>query len=49
MKNHIIILLKSWISTPLESHTYFSIEILWTTFIPTQHSSIDSMLSEDTQ
>ena len=36
MKFYIIILLKSWMSTPFETHTYFSIEMLWTTFAPRQ-------------
>ena len=32
---------------PFETHMHFSIEMLWTTFAPTQDSSIDPMQSED--
>ena len=37
------ILLKSWMLTPFETHMYFSIEMLWSTFAPTPNSPIDSM------
>ena len=47
MKNHVIILLKSWMSTPFETHTYFSIEMLWTTFALTLDSPIDPMQKGD--
>ena len=48
MKNNIIILLTSWRLTPFQTHTGFSIEMLWTIFTPTQNSPIDLMLTEDT-
>ena len=33
--------------TPFETHIYFSIEMLWSTFTPMQDSSIDPMLKGD--
>ena len=45
----IIILLKSWMYTPLQTHVEFSIEMQWTIFRPTQNFPIDSMLTDETQ
>ena len=47
MKNHVIILLKSWISTPFKTQMYFSLEIIWTIFAPKQDSPIDPVLTGD--
>ena len=30
-------------ATPFETHMYFKIEMLWTTFMPTKDSPIDPM------
>ena len=48
VKNHIIILLTPWTWTPFQTHTGFSIEMLWTIFMPTQNFPIHPMLIEDT-
>ena len=34
-------------SNPFETHTYFSIEMLWSTFTPTQDSAIDPVIKGD--
>ena len=46
-KKSCFILMKSWMLAPFETHMYFSMEMLWSTFVPIQDSPIDPMQKGD--